>query len=128
MDSSSASDLAAIRSSNRRTKSTFRRGRLSSTTENDIETISRWTSASQIQWRQAGHDGMSILASDKIDKLVIKSKTPARARRAGVLNYAFLTLVGKGDTKSRHPKILIVAAVPRSELNRSVHNGGAGKG
>src|SRR5438270_5807444 len=71
---------------------------------------------------------MSILASDKPDKLMTKSKTPACARRAGVLNYAFLTLVGKGDTKSRHPEILIVAAVPGFELNRGVHNGGAGKG
>src|SRR5438270_5094421 len=36
------------------------------------------------------------------------------------LNYAFLTLVGKGDAKSRHSEILMVAAVTRSQLKRPV--------
>jgi hypothetical protein len=42
------------------------------------------------------------------------------------LNYAFLILVGKGDAKSRHSEILIVAAMTRSELKRLVNNGGLG--
>src|SRR3984893_4741342 len=53
-----------------------------------------------------------------------QSKTPEHTGRSGVLNYAFLTLVGKGDAKSDQPEILIIAAVPGFELKRLVHNGG----
>ena len=38
------------------------------------------------------------------------------------LNYAVLTLVGESDTKSRHPEILMVAAVTGLELDRLVDN------
>ena len=44
------------------------------------------------------------------------------------LNYAFLTLVGKGDAKPRHPEILIVAAMARSQFKRLVDDGGADNG
>src|SRR5260370_22203672 len=43
------------------------------------------------------------------------------------LNYAFLTLVGKGDAKSRHPEILIIAPVTRYDLVRRVNNRNTGR-
>jgi hypothetical protein len=38
------------------------------------------------------------------------------------LNYAFLTLVGKGDAKSRHSEILIIAVVTRFQIYSSIND------
>ncbi len=57
--------------------------------------------------------------------------TNAKKQNAGTheafrrLNYAFRTLVGKGDAKSRHPEILIVAAVTRFEFESVIEHDGA---
>ncbi|MEY2542929.1 MAG: hypothetical protein QOE81_390 [Verrucomicrobiota bacterium] len=40
------------------------------------------------------------------------------------LNYAFLTLVRKGDAKARHSEILMIAAVTGLELKRLIDVGG----
>src|SRR6266567_1426869 len=59
-------------------------------------------------------------------------RTPLQKQSAGRheafrrSNCAFLTLVGKGDAKSRHSEILIVAAVTGFEFERLIEDYGAG--
>src|SRR5258708_1886925 len=60
---------------------------------------------------------------DPVQRRRYKKKTPERFHYAfRRLNYEPLTLVGKGDAKSRHPEILVVAAVPRSNLHGLVES------
>jgi hypothetical protein len=40
------------------------------------------------------------------------------------LNYAFLTLVRKGNAKSRHSEILITTSLTRMQYRSSIDNGG----
>src|SRR5205807_5815643 len=69
------------------------------------------------------------------DRLTIRvapaPRTPLQKQSAGRheafrrSNCAFLTLVGKGDAKSRHSKILVITAVTGSKLHRMIDDRGA---
>ena len=68
------------------------------------------------------------------DRLTIRvapaPRTPLQKQSAGRheafrrSNCAFLTLVGKGDAKSRHSKILVIAAVTGFKLHRMIDDRG----
>src|SRR5215471_15418926 len=81
--------------SNRPTADDFRRARLSSVSANGIALTSRQASRSQIC---------------RLEPPKQNAGTHKAFRR---LNYAFLTLVGKGDAESRHSEILMVTSVTR---------------
>src|SRR5258708_28168577 len=106
--------------SNPRTRGGFRSARLSRTAENDIDTISRCTSAAKIHTRESRK--MSIFSNRKHKMLKRKKQNAGTLMAFRRLNYAVLTLIGESDAKSRHSEILMVAAVTGPELHCRVDN------
>src|SRR6266480_7992688 len=70
--------------------------------------------------------GWPFARRDPIQRRRYQKKNAGTHQAFRRLNYAFLILVRKGDAKSRHSEILMVAAVTRSQLQRLVDDGGLG--